>query len=102
MPYKLLLTGYLHLSPEVSAFLNRNDLHHEVLCLWGLTEQELAGCYKQATLAVTPSLSEGGMPFTFAEAVSVGTPVVMADIAVTREVMTSKSLRESSLFDPYD
>jgi glycosyltransferase involved in cell wall biosynthesis len=53
-------------------------------------------------LAVNPSLSEGGCPFTFTEALSVDTPVVMARIPVTEEVLTDPQLQEISFFDPYD
>jgi glycosyltransferase involved in cell wall biosynthesis len=75
---------------------------NDVLCLHRLAPRELAACYRLARLAVNPSLAEGGMPFTFAEAVSVGTPVVMADLAVTREVLVQPELRARTLFDPYD
>ena len=51
---------------------------------------------------MNPSLAEGGCPFTFTEAVSVGTPVVMSRIAVTEEVITDETLRHAMLFDPYD
>jgi len=53
-------------------------------------------------VAVNPSLSEGGCPFTFTEAVSVETPAVMARIPVTEEVITDPELRTRMLFDPYD
>jgi glycosyltransferase involved in cell wall biosynthesis len=73
-----------------------------VLCLHGLTARELAACYRLAELAVNPSLSEGGCPFTLTEALSVGTPVVMGRIAVTEEVITDPALQDVMLFDPYD
>ena len=73
-----------------------------MLFLHRLSEGELAACYRLADLAVNPSLSEGGFPFTFAEAVSVGTPVVMARIPVTTEHLGSAPVAASMLFDPYD
>lgn len=99
--HKLVLTGNGH-QEDIRAFLSERNLRSEVLCIQGLTEAELAACYKLADLAVNPSLSEGGMPFTFTEALSVGTPVVMGDIDVTREIITDPALRAASLFDPYD
>jgi glycosyltransferase involved in cell wall biosynthesis len=75
---------------------------YDVLFLHRLTPQELAACYRLAELAVNPSFSEGGCPFTFTEALSVDTPVVMARIPVTDEVITCEELRELMLFDPYD
>lgn len=99
--HKLILTGFSHYE-SVKGFIDQRNLHSDVLCIHGLSESELATCYKLADVAVSPSLSEGGMPFTFTEAISVGTPAVLADIEVTREVMKDPALREASLFDPFD
>jgi glycosyltransferase involved in cell wall biosynthesis len=77
-------------------------LSQDVLFLRNLPLQQLAACYRLARLAVNPSLSEGGFPFTFTEALSVGTPVVMARIPVTEGVVTDPDLQSMMLFDPYD
>lgn len=100
--HKLVLTGNPNLSPEVGRFIAEHNLTNDVLCLHGLSAHWLAACYRLADLAVNPSLSEGGCPFTFSEALSVGTPVVMARIPVTEEVVTDRDLQEQMLFDPYD
>ena len=73
-----------------------------MLFLVRLSEEELAACYRQAELAVNPTLSEGACPFTFTEALSVDTPVVMSRIPVTEEVIAEKQLQAAMLFDPYD
>lgn len=99
---KLVLTGNPHVAAEVSNFINSHQLENDVLCLHGLSTQELAACYRLATLSVNPSFSEGGCPFTFTESLSVGTPVVMARIAVTEEVITCPELQNMMLFDPYN
>jgi glycosyltransferase involved in cell wall biosynthesis len=99
--HKLILTGNPADMPEIGDFIRDHNLANDVLCLPGLTVSELAACYKLADLAVNPSLSEGGCPFTFSEALSVGTPVVMARIAVTEEVITNPELQSLMLFDPY-
>ena len=99
---KLVLTCSLSPASDVAKFIEEHELGADVLQLHRLSERELAACYKLADLAVNPSLFEGGMPFTLTEALSVGTPVVMADIAATREVLTDPALRELTLFDPYD
>jgi glycosyltransferase involved in cell wall biosynthesis len=101
LPHKLILTGNPKDMPEIDQFIREHNLANDVLCLHGLTVSELAACYKLADLAVNPSLSEGGCPFTFSEAISVGTPVVMARIAVTEEVITDPELQGMMLFDPY-
>jgi glycosyltransferase involved in cell wall biosynthesis len=100
--HKLILTGDPKGFLPVADFIAEHNLHEDVLCLHDLSEQELAACYHLADLAVNPSLSEGGCPFTFTEALSVGTPVVMSRIAVTEEVITDIALQDIMLFDGYD
>jgi glycosyltransferase involved in cell wall biosynthesis len=100
--HKLILTGNPRETPSVNEFIAEKGVENDVLFLHGLSERELAACYRLADLAVNPSLSEGGFPFTFAEAVSVGTPVVMARIPVTTEYLGSAPVAASMLFDPYD
>ena len=100
--HKLILTGNPRETPSVNEFVAEKGIENDVLFLHGLSERELAACYRLADLAVNPSLSEGGFPFTFAEAVSSGTPVVMARIPVTTEYLGSGPVAASMLFDPYD
>lgn len=100
--HKLILTGDPYVLPEIVVFIKERGLENDVLCLKDLTGQELAGCYQAADLVVNPTLSEGGCPFTFTEALSVGTPVVMSRIPVTEEVITDNELQDQMLFDPYD
>lgn len=100
--HKLILTGRLSTLPSVAKFIAEHHLAHDVLCISELSTQELAAFYKLADLAVNPSLSEGGFPFTFSEALSVETPVVMSRIPVTLEVITDPGLQDMMLFDPYD
>jgi glycosyltransferase involved in cell wall biosynthesis len=99
---KLILTGHPSAIPEIWQFIFDNRLENDVIFLHGLKIEELAACYKLATLAVNPSLSEGGCPFTFTEALSVGTPVVMARIPVTEEVIRNSGVQDATFFDPYD
>lgn len=100
--HKLLLTGKPADMPDIKRFVVEHRLENDVLFLHGLSVSELAACYKLADLGVNPSLSEGGCPFTFSEALSVGTPVVMARIPVTEEVLTDPDLQRITFFDPYD
>jgi glycosyltransferase involved in cell wall biosynthesis len=98
---KLVLTGDPRVLPEVARFLRSQHLQDDVLCLHRLSTRELAACFRVADLAVNPSLSEGGFPFTFSEALSVGTPVVMARIPVSEEILVDPELAEATLFDGY-
>lgn len=99
---KLILTGNPSHMPEIQDFIVGHRLEEDVICLPKLSVEELAACYKLAVLAVNPSLSEGGCPFTFTEALSVGTPVVMAKIPVSEEVLIDPVLQELTFFDPFD
>jgi glycosyltransferase involved in cell wall biosynthesis len=100
--HKLILTGSKSEIPSIYKFVVKHNLQNEVFFLHGLKIQELAACYYLADLVVNPSLSEGGCPFTFTEALSVGTPVVMARIPVTEEMLTEPELQAATFFDPYD
>jgi glycosyltransferase involved in cell wall biosynthesis len=100
--HKLILTGDPNRLPAIADFIQEYGLAKDVLFLHGLSTPELAACYHLADLAVNPSLSEGGCPFTFTEALSVNTPVVMARIPVTEEILTDPKLQEIMFFDPYD
>lgn len=99
---KLILTCSKYEIREIENFVQAHNLDNDVLFFNGLTSQQLAACFKLSDLAVNPSLSEGGFPFTFTEALSVGTPIVMARISVTEEIITDDKVREAMLFDPYD
>ncbi|AMB88368.1 glycoside hydrolase [Pseudomonas agarici] len=100
--HKLLLTGNIDGYPQIREFIKEHFLENDVICLHGLSIQELAACYKLADLAVNPSLSEGGCPFTLTEALSVSTPVVMARTAVSEEIIQDPQIYKVTLFDPYD
>lgn len=100
--HKLVLTGDPWAYPGLMTFVIDQRLELDVLFLKDLTDAELAGCYKLSDLAINTSISEGGMPFTFSEALSVGTPVIMSDIEVTREIIVDPDLAAATLFDPYD
>jgi glycosyltransferase involved in cell wall biosynthesis len=99
--HKLILTGSPRDMPEIENFIVDRHLENDVLCVRALTVPELAACYKLADLAINPSLSEGGCPFTFTEALSVGTPALMARIPVTEEILRDTTLQEATFFDPY-
>ncbi len=100
--HKLVLTGRPGDTSGVARFIADHRLENDVIFLHRLDVAELAACYKLADLAVNPSLSEGGCPFTLTEALSVGTPVVMARIAVTEEVLTEPEVQEATFFDPHN
>jgi glycosyltransferase involved in cell wall biosynthesis len=102
LSHRLVLTGSPSMAPRIQELVKQLALQDDVLFLVRLSEEELAACYRHAELAVNPTLSEGACPFTFTEALSVNTPVVMSRIPVTEEVIVDRQLQAAMLFDPYD
>jgi glycosyltransferase involved in cell wall biosynthesis len=67
-----------------------------------LDDETLDLVIEHSSLAVSPSLFEGSLPYTFYEAVSLGTPCLLADIPVTRAATKGHdAFRQRSVFDPH-
>lgn len=98
---KLIVTGDLLSAGEIADFYYVRRLGYDVLILKDVPNEVLVALNCLAVCAVNPSLFEGGFPFTFAEAYSVGTPSVMASIPVTLEQVRDPGLRRLMLFNPY-
>lgn len=106
-PVRLVLTCQRVPESEVDRFVAAHGLDAWVLFAPGVSHRVLAALYCHATLAVNPTLFEGGFPFTFTEAYSVGTPSLLSDIPVVRERLDrdagdGAALRSRTLFDPLD
>lgn len=99
---KLILTCDFNMCPDVLGYITKNGLQFDVFSFFGVSVQQLASLYRCAELVVTPTLYEGGFPFTFGEGMSVGTPSVMSNIPQVRDVVEEYGLAEEMLFDPYD
>ncbi len=104
---KMFISGQLNCrsgiqpADRLKEFLTRRHLYLDVISVPNLPPDVHAAFYRLAALTVVPTLFEGGFPFPFTESLSVGTPVVMSSIPVTREVLPKK-LADVTLFDPYD
>jgi len=85
--YRLkILAGQGKYRDELVAAVERLGLKAEVEFLPHVSDEELAGLYKHAQALVYPSLLEGfGLPP--AEAMAYGTPVIVSDIPVFREIL---------------
>jgi glycosyltransferase involved in cell wall biosynthesis len=101
-PIKLVLTGNPKEIPNTSDLISKLGLSRDVVILPHLPTCVMAAMYHLAVLAVNPTLTEGGFPFTFSEAYSVGTPSVMSKIPVTTEYISDLNLQKIMLFDPYN
>lgn len=101
---RLVLTGNFAHDHYLGQYVREHELEAYVLSAHDLPSELLAAFNACATLSITPTLFEGGFPFTFCEAYSVGTPSILSDIPVIREVVRdlSPEMARRTLFDPYD
>lgn len=77
-------------------------LEHDVIAMPDLPAPEHAALFHCAALAVHPAVFEGiGMPLPFGEAISVGTPCLVAQGPHVAEGRADHDLAED-IFDPYD
>jgi len=96
---KLIFTG--RFNPEIDEYIHDKKLHLDVLSIPQLPARVHASFYAGAKMAVAPTLFEGGFTTVFTEALSVGTPALVSDIPVAREIL-SVDQRKIVCFDPYD
>jgi glycosyltransferase involved in cell wall biosynthesis len=101
-PVKLILTAGIEDIDRIKDFINDRGLQRDVISLYSVPNKVLAALYRLAALAVTPTMFEGGFPFTFTEAYSVGTPSVMSRIPAVTEVVRDEKLLDLMTFDPRD
>ena len=99
---KLILTARLNELPEIQEYIQTHRLQMDVLAFHRIPSHVLAALNHLAIAAINPSLFEGGFPFTFSEAYSVGTPSLMADVLHVRETVTDPELAKLMLFNPYN
>jgi len=97
---KLVITGDIHAHQEIYNYIINKRLQFDVLSFHDVSSEMLAALNHLSICAVNPTLFEGGFPFTFAEAYSVGAPSVMSDIPVTQAYILDKTLRDHMLFNP--
>ena len=101
-PVRLVVTCPRTAGSDLDEFVAAHRLDAWVLFAPEVSNRVLAALYCCASVAVNPTLFEGGFPFTFTEAYSVGTPSLMSDIPMVREKVADSQLRERMLFDPFD
>lgn len=97
-----ILTGRINSIQRIYKMIEDRGLQRDVISLPGVPNHVLAALYRLATLSVTPTQFEGGFPFTFSEAYSVGTPSIMSRIPVVTELLDDPELLSLMTFDPLD
>ncbi len=99
---KLVTTGDFEHNSKVKDYILRNRLQYDILSFHNVSPEVLTALNHLAICAVNPTLFEGGFPFTFTEAYSVGTPSVMSKIPVVLEEIEDATMQDQMLFDPYN
>lgn len=98
---KLIVTANLYADNEARVFIEQNRLQNDIISLYDVPSDVLAALNAKATCSVNPTLFEGGFPFTFLEAYTVGTPSIMSNIPMTSELVENEELRKMMLFNPF-
>lgn len=100
---KLVLTSPAP-SADVGDYILTNRLQYDVLYMPSVPIKVLDLLFRAASLMVHPSLAEGGDIFNFSRAAAVGTPALLADVPVVREMFERGGLQRSVfkdwVFDP--
>jgi glycosyltransferase involved in cell wall biosynthesis len=103
---KILATAPLHFGADwtvLPSAIEHRQAHRDFISMPDLPREEHAALFHCAAVAVHASIFEGGhAPFPFYEAVSVGTPCLMARGPHTEELLESAPELERFLFDPND
>ena len=99
---KLIVTGNIAQNEDICKFVDEHNMHNEIIQFYNIPSKVLAALNKLAICAVNPTMFEGGFPFTFTEAYSMGTPSIMSNIEVVKEKIQDDQLAEKMLFNPYD
>lgn len=99
---KLIVTANIYNDAIISDYITSRRLQYDIIALPNVPSKVLAALNHLAICAVNPTLFEGGFPFTFAEAYSVGTPSIMSMIPVVTAEIHDAELKEKMLFDPYN
>lgn len=100
---KLIVTAGIHPGLPLDLLLGEHGLRHDVISMPFLPDDIHAALFHCAALAIHPSVFEGGRaPFPFSEAVSVGTPCVMADGPHVQELISAVPELRDAVFNPYD
>jgi glycosyltransferase involved in cell wall biosynthesis len=98
---KLITTANIKQDSDIHEFILKNRLQNDILSFYNVPSKVLAALNSRAICSVNPTLFEGGFPFTFLEAYTVGTPSIMGDIPMTSELIEDENLKNIMLFNPY-
>jgi glycosyltransferase involved in cell wall biosynthesis len=99
---KLVLTGNLDDVPEVDALTKELGVMESVVRVKRLSADELYSCYKYAVATPISTMYEAGFSWQAAEAMSVGTPIVLTDADINIDEVNGFGLKETIPLIPGD
>jgi hypothetical protein len=100
---KLLMTGHLDFEApwdQIAGEIRNEQLMLDVISIPRVPRLAHAALFQGAALVVHPSFFEAAFPWSFSEAVSMGTPALLCNVEMTTEGLDVSEL-EDFLFDPY-
>ena len=102
---RLVFTDQLSHNPkqaEVSQMLQHvadEEIRNSIMFMGRISKSDLPSLYKYALGTIVPTLFEGSCPFPILESLTMGTPVAVANLEVTNEIITDMSAFLA--FNPY-
>ena len=90
---RLAIAGDGHLRPRIESDIVRFRLRDNVTLLGRISEEDLRGWYRRATLTVMPTTQLEGFGLTTAESLFCGTPVLVTPIGANPELVAGMDRR---------
>jgi glycosyltransferase involved in cell wall biosynthesis len=102
----LVLTGNLADDSECLAFARMNGLEKNIILTGEISEVEMYGLYRYASLVAVPTLAESSFPWQALEAMAMEVPVIISRIPVVEERLRFHGLAADTcgllMFEPLD
>jgi glycosyltransferase involved in cell wall biosynthesis len=102
---KLIMTSH-SVTKDVKDYIKSRHLEREIIFMPKLPISALNYVIANATIVVHPSLAEGGDVFNFSRAISNGTPALISDVEVCREMFERYQIDsvvyKDWMFNPFD
>lgn len=99
---KLIIYGRKEDNTTFYHLIEKYSLQQQVIWLEQINEQELAAFYKLASFIINPCLEFYPVKTSFAQALSLTTPILMTRTIETMGLFAQQQELLSILFDPYD
>ncbi len=98
---KLLIIGDGNQKKELKDLVKKKELKEHIIFIDSLSNKELPKYYTTADIFVCPSLREGS-PISYVESLACGTPIVVGDLPIGREMTGDDRGEVAKQTDPND